>query len=277
MAFGECVRGLLEQHQRISAGERVSVHEVDLVLAVRVFVVGLEHVEPAAAQALGQLGQKGVLAWQALQVVRRFGQAVLRIGRFDAVRAPTQQEELGFDAGLHVPATLGEPRDLAPQHLARASLEGLAGHETVADDAGVTGHPRQSAGRERIAAAVVLGARAHARQAGAGDRRPRKTSAGAQHRAQVPERHQLAFGHAVNVGELRDQRVHALGGQRFLQALNVVVADLAHASAARIPARSISIASSNTGSLTVSGNRKRTTFALTPQVSRIRPRLSASA
>ena len=113
MAFGECVRGLLEQHKRISAGERVSVHEVDLVLAVRVFVVGLEHVKPAGAQAVGKLCQEGVLARQALQVVGGLVEPILCVGRGVAVSCAAEQKELGLDAGLQAPAALGEPCELA--------------------------------------------------------------------------------------------------------------------------------------------------------------------
>ena len=41
MGLGECVRGLLEQHQVVGAAQRLGVLEVQLELAVRIFVVDL--------------------------------------------------------------------------------------------------------------------------------------------------------------------------------------------------------------------------------------------
>ncbi len=99
-------------------------------------------------------------------------------GSAAALRLAAQQEELGLDAGVQGPAALGQARHLAAQHLARAGVEGFAGDEAVARRCartpGIQGSGTRGAGR---AAAVVLGARAHARQAGAGDRRAGKAGA----------------------------------------------------------------------------------------------------
>ena len=64
---------------------------------------------------------------------------------------------------------------------------------------------------------MYSGAWPRARQPGASDRRTGKAGADGEHIVQVRQRHQLALGHAVQVGELHQQGVHALGLQTVLQ------------------------------------------------------------
>ena len=213
VALGQLVRGQLEQHQVIGAGQRVGVVKVQLVLALRVFVVDLQNVEPAGCQPVAELPQELALARQAFEVVRRLGQSVERVGGLEAAGGAAQQKELGFDAGAQCPAALGQPRDLAAQHLARAGVEGLAGHKTVAHDACIAGQPGQGAHGVCVASAVVLRARAGAWQAGAPDGRAGKADAVTKQQVQLVERHELAARHAVQVGELGDEGVNALGGE----------------------------------------------------------------
>jgi hypothetical protein len=126
--------------------------------------------------------------------------------------ACAQQEELGLDAGAQVPAALGQPRHGAAQHLARAGVEGLAVDEAVADDARHAGHPGQGAPCwRRRARSTPSAARCAAGRCP--DRRAGKTGAVASTSSQLRQRHQLALGHAVQVGELHEQRVHAGRGQ----------------------------------------------------------------
>ena len=49
--FGQRLRGQLEQHQVVGTGQRLVEAEVQLVLAVRVLVVDLQHVQPAASSS----------------------------------------------------------------------------------------------------------------------------------------------------------------------------------------------------------------------------------
>ena len=186
------------------------MREVHLVLSVCVLVVELQHVEAAALERVLQLQQQRHLADEALQVVARFVEAVTVVGGRPACAVTFQQKELGLDADLQRPVLAGQSRDLARQHLARAGVEGLAGDEAFADDAGHAGQPRQRLRGARHAARVVLGALAGAREAGAPDRRAGETGAGDQHVVQMRQRHQLAARRAVDVGELHQQAVHAL-------------------------------------------------------------------
>ena len=145
---------------------------------------------------------------------------VQRVGWQPAPALAPEQEELGLDAGAQMPAALGQMGNGALEHLARAGIEGLAVDEAVADDARHARHPGQGGGRAGVAARVVFGTRADARQAGTGDRRAGKTGAVGQQFVQVPQRQQLALGHAVDIGELRQQRMHAGGAQPLAQILH---------------------------------------------------------
>ena len=209
--FGDRVRRLLEQHHVVGTAQRIRMPEVDFVLAVRVFMVELQHIEAAARERLVQRAQERGLPRQALQVVTGLGQPIGVVGgKPFAIGTTPQQEELWLDAGLQRPATLGQPRHSALENLTRAGVERCAIDEAIADDACVAGHPRQGLRGGCIAAREVFGAGAGAAKPGARDRGPRKTRAGLDHVLQVFQRHPLALGHAVHIGELHQQRVHAL-------------------------------------------------------------------
>ena len=166
-ALDQLVRGHFEEHQVVGAGQLASVVKFDLKLAVSVFMVGLKDVQAAGGEAVAQLLQKLTLTRQAFQVVRRFVELVVRIKRRIAFSRFAQQKKLGLDAGAQHPSALGQARNLAAQHLTRAGVKRLTGHEAVANNARVTRHPRQGARSICIATAVVLRPWAGARQAGA--------------------------------------------------------------------------------------------------------------
>ena len=63
------LRGELEEHEVVGTAQRIGVHEVELELAVRVFMVDLKNVEPAGCEPIAQGLQELALARQALQVV----------------------------------------------------------------------------------------------------------------------------------------------------------------------------------------------------------------
>ena len=67
--FGQRLRGQLEEHQPVATEQSVAMRKVDFVLAVRVFVVHLLHIQVAGGQRLVQLVQEAQLARQRLQVV----------------------------------------------------------------------------------------------------------------------------------------------------------------------------------------------------------------
>ena len=213
---------LFEQHQVIGARQHLAEAEIHLELAVRVFVVELQHIQTASFQSLLQRLQEGALARQAFQVVAGLDQPVEIVGRHPAARHLLEQKELGLDPGAQVPAPGLEPGHLAAQHLARARIEGLTGDEAVAHDAGVARQPGQGGGGAGSTPGPVVAARAAARQAAAGDRRAREACTLGQQVIQVGQWHVLAARHTVQVGELRDQRVHALGGEAFLEVFHGV-------------------------------------------------------
>ena len=217
MLLGNGVRGLLEQHQVVGTLQRAGMAEVHFELAVCIFMVELQHVEPAGRQRFMQRPQERRLARQALQVVAGFVEAVASVERQPLRALAAQQKELGLNTGLQRPAALGEPRHGTLQYLARAGVERGAIDEAVAHDACVAGHPGQGLQGAGVAARVVLGACAAAAQAGAGDARAGEARARSQHLGQVFERHPLALGHAVHIGELDQQRVNALGGEPLAQ------------------------------------------------------------
>ena len=222
LRLSQRMRGLLEQHQVIGAGQRIAETEVQLELTVGVPVVDLQHVQAAGFQRLLQRLQVGTLARQALQVVAGFVQPIKIVGRHPTACDLLEQEELGLDPGVQVPAFGFEPGHLAPQHLAGTGVERLAGDKAIAHHAGVTRQPGQGGDGAGGAAGPVLAARAATRQAGAGNRRTREADALGQQVIQVRQRHVFASRHAVDVGELGNQRVHALVGQTFLEVFHRV-------------------------------------------------------
>ncbi len=223
LAFGQRVRGELEQRDVVGAGDGLGVLEVDLVLAVRVLVVGLLHLHAGGLQRGAQVGEEAALARQALQVVGRLVQAVAVVERQPLAVHLLEQEELGLDARLQRPAALGQALGGAAQDLARAVVEGLAGHEAVAGHAGHARHPGQRGERAQVGPRVVLAARPGAGQGGAPDRRAGEARAVTHERAELVQRHPLALGRAVHVDELREQRVHALLAQGGLEGGDLVV------------------------------------------------------
>ena len=211
------MRRHLEQHQVVGAGQHFVVAEVHLVLAMGVFMVDLQHVQAAALQRLLQALQKAALARQALQVVAGLVEPVAIVGGQPAAAGLAQQKKFRLDAGAQVPALGCQPRHLAAQHLAWAGIERRAGHEAVADHPRIAGQPGQGGGGAGGAAAPVFAARAAAGQAGAHDRRAREPGAVGQQVVQMGQRHELAARHAMQVGELRDQRVHALRSETLAE------------------------------------------------------------
>ena len=219
--LGQRLRGQLEQHQVVGAGQRVVVAEVELVLAVRVFVVDLERRRARRRSAPSRsCVQEVALARQALQVVGRLVEPVA-VHRPARGRWPSrlQQEELGLDAGPQRPAALGQAAIWRRSTWRGQASKGSPATKPSHDDARVARHPRQGARGAGVAAAVVLGARARC----AAGRCPRSTGRQSPRHRAAPRRAwasgtQLALGHAVQVGELREQRVHALGGERFASA-----------------------------------------------------------
>ena len=103
---------------------RVGVAEVDLVLAVRDFVVRglhfephlLEHVDDRAARLLAEVHRREVEV--AADVVRR--------RRRPALAPRPEQEELRLHPGVHRVAELRRARDLRREHAARIAVERLA-------------------------------------------------------------------------------------------------------------------------------------------------------
>ena len=211
---GQGLRRQLEQHQVVGAGQRLVIGEVHLVLTVRVFVVELQYVQAASGERLAQLMQETGLSGQRLQVVAWLVQAVGLIGRHPIAVLPAQQEELGLQAGAQHPPTLSQAGRGALEHLPRTGVEGLAIDEAVAHDARHPRHPGYRLHGGGVAPGVVLRAQPRARQAGAPDGRAGKARPVAQHVLQMGQRHELALGAPVHVGELHEQGVHA----RSLQA-----------------------------------------------------------
>jgi hypothetical protein len=161
--LGQRLRRQAKQHHVVGAGQGLVEAEVHLVLATSVLVVDLEHVHPGVRQRVVQCIQEVTLPGQRAEVVRGLVEAVVRVGRHPAPAVGLQQEELGLDAGAQVPATLGEPRDGALEHLPRAAIEGLIVDEAVADHARNPRHPGQCGHCAGIAAGDVVAARAGAR------------------------------------------------------------------------------------------------------------------
>ncbi len=215
--FGQRLGGQLEEHQVVGAGQALVEGEVDLVLAVRVLMVQLQHVQPASRQRLVQGMQETGLARQRLQVVGGLVQPVAIVGRAPLAAFFLQQEELGLDAGFQHPAAFGQAHSGPLKHLARAAVEGLAIDIAAAHRAGIAGHPRHGLDALGIGPRVVLGPCPGARQARAPDRRSGEAGAGLDQLVQLAQGQVLALGHAVQVGELGEQGVHALRGQALLQ------------------------------------------------------------
>jgi hypothetical protein len=210
------MRGQLEQHQVVGTGQCLNEREVDLVLAVRVFVVQLQHVEAAARQRVVQRMQEAGLARQRLQVVRGLVEAVGVVGRAPLTGLVLEQEELRLDPGLERPPALREAGRGALLHLAGAGIERLAVDVAAADGPRVARHPRHRLDALGVGAGVVLSPRPGARQRRAPDRRAREAGTGLDELGQLGQRHVLALGHAVHVGELGEHGVHTLGGQALL-------------------------------------------------------------
>jgi hypothetical protein len=62
MRFGDRMRRLLEQHQVVGTAQRLVMPDVHFELAVRIFMVDLQHIEAAAGERFVQCTQKRCLA-----------------------------------------------------------------------------------------------------------------------------------------------------------------------------------------------------------------------
>ena len=114
--------------------ERVGVAEVDLVLAVRHFVVRRLHLEPHLLEVVHDRAPRILAEIHRREVEVRAD--VVRLRRRLAVRPALEHEELGFHPRVHREAELGRVGDHALQRAARIAREGRAvGHVDVADQA----------------------------------------------------------------------------------------------------------------------------------------------
>ena len=153
--------GVLARHhlkERVAVGgrQRVAVHEVDLVLSIRVLVVRLVGVPAHAGHPVHHVLQVVHHVRDALEVVARLGQGVHAAGVPDLDRAVVlagYQEVLRLDAYVELVPLVAAFPEHTLQVLPRAVRVGLVVHEQVAREPCHALAPRD----ERVAVQVDPG------------------------------------------------------------------------------------------------------------------------
>jgi hypothetical protein len=218
------LRGQLEQHQVVAALAHLGMAEVQLVLAMRVLVVDLQHLQrrrppvPSEAHAGSRPGAAGPAgrSWACRAgPAGRPGASPGRRGAAGRTRARCRSRAASRVRPAAPPG--------APQHLARAGVEGRPSTKPSPT-------MRATPGSQGRARRVPASPRAWYSERGPQRGRPVPRSTGRQSRhrrtaprASWPSGSSLPLATPCDVGELHQQAVHACGLQRGDPCVEVVV------------------------------------------------------
>ena len=211
-----------EEGEAVRRGQRVGVGEVDLPLAVGVFVVERIYVPAESVHGTHDFVEPGVVVKRQARVVGGFVD-VVELGDRDmlALLVFAQHEEFALDADVEGVAHLGGGLELALEDQPAVGFEGFAFAPQVAGEPAHLGVPRQDGRRFRIGVGGDLLVLDHL--GNAVQRRARAQLRARHHAAEMLDRHGLALRDAVHVDIGRDQIAYAL----FLEAVQECLVFLA--------------------------------------------------
>ena len=221
--FARVVLGhVAEEGQPVAGGQRVGILEVELELAMRIFMVKGIQVPAQAIDGRGHLVEPAEAVGEAAHVVAGLGELVLGVRhRQLAGLVLLEQEDLALDAQVQSIPQLGRLGQLVLQRHARVERIGLALEVVVRGDPRNFRLPRQLDQATEVrhrGDLVIVGRLAQAVQGIAG------VALGAfGHVPHVVDGHYLGLRHAVDVHIGADAVLHALGDQVLLQLGNVDV------------------------------------------------------
>ena len=177
-------------------------------------MVDLVHIQPCHLQGAHQLAQVVAAPRQAFVVVTRLVQRIGAVKRRErTIRLAVQQHKFGLDAREHSQAHGIEFLHLGAQGDPRAIFVRLAQHMAVTGNTRVAGHPGQQRQRGQVTHGRVLGAmRTHAQTPDGETGKPRTRG---QQSLEMPDRHALGFGRAVDIHKLRQYKLDVVLLEKF--------------------------------------------------------------